>query len=109
MLDEENHQGVAVVNYTEREVPYTRVIEHKHFNFGTQPKTVVTREYPADWREGMEPYYPLNNEKNNELYKNYAALAEKENVLFGGRLAQYKYFDMDDTVEEALSLADRLL
>ena len=109
VLDEENHQGVAVVNYTEREVPYTRVIEHKHFNFGTQPKTVVTREYPADWREGMEPYYPVNNEKNNELYKKYAALAEKENVLFGGRLAQYKYFDMDDTVEEALSLADRLL
>ena len=109
VLDEENHQGVAVVNYTEREVPYTRVIEHKHFNFGTQPKTVVTREYPADWQEGMEPYYPVNNEKNNELYKKYAALAEKENVLFGGRLAQYKYFDMDDTVEEALSLADRLL
>ena len=103
VLDEENHQGVAVVNYTEREVPYTRVIEHKHFNFGTQPKTVVTREYPADWREGMEPYYPVNNEKNNELYKKYAALAEKENVLFGGRLAQYKYFDMDDTVEEALA------
>ena len=101
LLDEENHQGVAVVNYTEREVPYTRVIEHKHFNFGTQPKTVVTREYPANWEEGMEPYYPVNNEKNNELYKKYAALAEKENVLFGGRLAQYKYFDMDDTVEEA--------
>ena len=109
LLDEENHQGVAVVNYTEREVPYTRVIEHKHFNFGTQPKTVVTREYPADWQEGMEPYYPVNNEKNNELYKKYAALAEKENVLFGGRLAQYRYFDMDDTVEEALSLADKLL
>ena len=109
LLDEENHQGVAVVNYTEREVPYTRVIEHKHFNFGTQPKTVVTREYPADWKEGMEPYYPVNNEKNNELYKKYAALAEKENVLFGGRLAQYKYFDMDDTVEEALLLADNLL
>ena len=109
MLDEENHQGVAVVNYTEREVPYTRVIEHKHFNFGTQPKTVVTREYPTDWEEGMEPYYPVNNEKNNELYQKYAALAEKENVIFGGRLAQYKYFDMDDTVEEALSLADRLL
>ena len=109
LLDEENHQGVAVVNYTEREVPYTRVIEHKHFNFGTQPKTVVTREYPADWEEGMEPYYPVNNEKNNELYKKYAALAEKENVLFGGRLAQYKYFDMDDTVEEALLLADNLL
>ena len=90
-------------------MPYTRVIEHKHFNFGTQPKTVVTREYPADWEEGMEPYYPVNNEKNNELYQKYAALAEKENVLFGGRLAQYKYFDMDDTVEEALSLADRLL
>ncbi len=109
ILNEENHQGVAVVNFTEREIPYTRVIEHKHFNFGTQPKTVVTREYPADWKEGMEPYYPVNNDKNNELYKRYAALAENERVHFGGRLAQYKYYDMDDTVEEALSFADRLL
>lgn len=109
VLNEENHQGVAVVNFTEREIPYTRVIEHKHFNFGTQPKTVVTREYPADWQEGMEPYYPVNNDKNNGLYEKYAALAEAETVHFGGRLAQYKYYDMDDTVEEALGFADRLL
>ncbi len=105
----ENYQGVAVVNYTEREVPYTRIIEHKHFNFGTQPKTVVTREYPTDWQEGMEPYYPVNNDKNNSLYEAYAALAEKEGVLFGGRLAQYKYYDMDDTVEAALELAEKTI
>lgn len=109
ILDEENHQGVAVVNYTEREIPYTRIIEHKHFNFGTQPKTVVTREYPADWEEGMEPYYPINDEKNGALYAQYAALAEKEGILFGGRLAQYKYYDMDDTVEAALLMAKEVI
>ena len=109
VLAEENHQGVAVVNYTEREIPYTRVIEHKHFNFGTQPKTVITKEYPTDWQEGMEPYYPVNDAKNGELYKAYAALAEREGTLFGGRLAQYRYFDMDDTVEEALALVARVL
>ena len=109
LLDEENHQGVAVVNYTEREVPYTRVIEHKHFNFGTQPKTVITKEYPTDWEEGMEPYYPINDEKNGELYKKYAEKAEKEGIYFGGRLAQYKYYDMDDTVEAALKMADEIL
>ena len=109
VLDEENHQGVAVVNYTDRETPYTRIIEHKHFNFGTQPKTVVTREYPTEWEEGMEPYYPVNNESNGELYRKYAALAENEGILFGGRLAQYKYFDMDDTVAAALELAKREL
>jgi UDP-galactopyranose mutase len=104
LLDEENYQGVAVVNYTDRETPYTRVIEHKHFNFGKQPKTVITKEYPADWQKGMEPYYPVNDEKNSALYEEYAALAQKEDkVLFGGRLGLYKYFDMDKVVEAALA------
>lgn len=104
LLDEENYQGVAVVNYTDRETPYTRVIEHKHFNFGKQPKTVITREYPAEWQEGMEPYYPVNNEENSTLYEKYAALAEKEQkIRFGGRLGLYKYFDMDKVVEAALA------
>ena len=103
VLNEENHQGVAVVNYTDRETPYTRVIEHKHFEFGTQPKTVITREYPADWKEGMEAYYPVNDEKNQALYQQYAALAEKEDhVIFGGRLAEYKYYDMDKVIASAL-------
>ena len=103
VLNEENHQGVAVVNYTDRETPYTRVIEHKHFEFGTQPKTVITREYPADWKEGMEAYYPVNDEKNQALYQQYAALAEKEeHVIFGGRLAEYKYYDMDKVIASAL-------
>lgn len=102
-LEEENHQGVAVVNYTEREVPYTRIIEHKHFEFGTQPVTYITREYPADWHRGEEAYYPVNNERNQGLYKEYAALAAKEeNVIFGGRLAEYKYYDMDDVIKSAL-------
>ena len=105
VLDEENHQGVAVVNYTDRETPYTRIIEHKHFNFGTQPKTVVTREYPTAWEEGMEPYYPVNDERNTNLYHQYAELAAGEGVLFGGRLAEYRYYDMDDTVAAALKLA----
>lgn len=105
VLDEENYQGVAVVNYTDRETPYTRVIEHKHFNFGTQPKTVVTREYPTAWEEGMEPYYPVNDERNTKLYSQYAELAAAEGVLFGGRLAEYRYYDMDDTVAAALKLA----
>ena len=107
ILDEQNYQGVAVVNYTDRETPYTRVIEHKHFEFGSQPKTVITKEYPADWQEGMEPYYPINDDENSRLYKQYAGLAEKEtNVLFGGRLAQYKYYDMDDAIDAALKFAD---
>ena len=106
VLEEENYQGNAVVNYTEYEVPYTRVIEHKHFEYGTQPKTVVTREYPKAWRKGDEPYYPLNDEKNAELYGRYQELAKKEgNVIFGGRLGQYKYYDMDDTIESALECA----
>ena len=106
VLDEENHQGVAVVNYTDRETPYTRIIEHKHFEFGTQPKTVITREYPVTWQEGMEPYYPVNEEKNQALYQKYAKLAEKEeHVIFGGRLGEYKYYDMDKVIASAMACA----
>ena len=109
-LEEENHQGVAVVNYTEREVPYTRIIEHKHFEFGTQPVTYITREYPADWHRGEEAYYPVNNDHNKKLYQQYAALAEQEeNIIFGGRLAEYKYYDMDDVIKSALERAEREL
>lgn len=108
VLEEENHQGVAVVNYTAREIPYTRIIEHKHFEFGTQPKTVITREYPADWQEGMEPYYPVNDEKNQALYQKYAQLAAKEeNILFGGRLGEYKYYDMDKVIGSAMQAAEK--
>ena len=106
MLDRENHQGVAVVNYTDRDTPYTRVIEHKHFEFGTQPGTVITREYPAAWKMGDEPYYPVNDEKNMALYEQYLALAAQEkNVLFGGRLGGYRYYDMDKVLRAALDLA----
>lgn len=111
LLNEENYQGVAVVNYTDRETPYTRIIEHKHFEYGTQPKTVITREYPSDWQEGMEPYYPVNDEKNQALFQQYAALAEQDKgrVLFGGRLAEYKYYDMDKVIASALALCKREL
>ena len=102
VLDTDNYQGVAVVNYTDREPAYTRIIEHKHFEFGTQPKTVISREYPSEWSEGMEPYYPVNDAKNQALYQQYAALAEKENVIFGGRLGEYKYYDMDKVIEAAM-------
>ena len=103
--DEENFQGNAVVNYTEREVPYTRIIEHKHFEFGTQKDTVITREYPKTWTKGDEPYYPINDEKNSKLYEAYLGLASKEDkVIFGGRLGQYKYYDMDKVIEAALLL-----
>ena len=106
VLEEENYQGNAVVNYTEYEVPYTRIIEHKHFEFGTQDKTVISKEYPAAWKKGDEPYYPVNNEKNNVLYQKYAELASKENrVIFGGRLGTYRYMDMHNIVAEALRLA----
>ena len=109
VLDEENYQGNAVVNYTEYEIPYTRIIEHKHFEYGTQPKTVITREYPKNWLKGDEPYYPMNDERNAALYAKYRELAEQEgNVLFGGRLGQYKYYDMDDTVEAALQCVREL-
>ncbi len=110
VLDEENHQGVAVVNYTEREIPYTRIIEHKHFEFGTQPKTVITREYPADWKPGDEPYYPINDERNTELYEAYRKLAEDEgNVVFAGRLGGYKYYDMDKAIAAAFELVEHEL
>lgn len=106
VLDCENYQGNAVVNYTEREVPYTRIIEHKHFEFGKQEKTVISREYSSEWSVGMEPYYPVNDEENNALFEEYKKLAEKEeNVIFGGRLGDYKYYDMDKVVAAAL---DRL-
>ncbi len=108
VIDKPNYQGNAVVNYTEREVPYTRVIEHKHFEmFGSEvydcPKTVISKEYSTEWKDGMEPYYPVNDKVNSELYAQYKALADKEeNVIFGGRLAEYKYYDMAPTVERAM-------
>ena len=103
----DNYQGNAVINYTEREVPYTRIIEHKHFEFGKGAGTFITREYPADWRSGDEPYYPVNNERNNALYEKYRELALKEkNVLFGGRLGQYKYYDMDKVIEAAWEMCE---
>lgn len=109
-MDIDNFQGVAVVNYTDRETPYTRIIEHKHFEFGTQPRTVITREYPLKWTQGIEPYYPINDEKNQEKYKQYARLADREkNVLFGGRLGEYQYYDMQDTIRSALTMADKEL
>ena len=107
VLDCDNYQGNAVVNYTDYEVPYTRIIEHKHFEFGTQEKTVISREYSTEWKPGMEPYYPVNDEKNSALYRQYCQLAEKEgNVIFGGRLGQYKYYDMDQVIEAALAVAE---
>ena len=103
ILNEINHQGNAVVNYTGREVDYTRVIEHKHFEFDTTSlKTIITYEYPADYEEGMEKYYTINDDKNNYLADEYRKLAAKEeNVIFGGRLAEYKYYDMDDVIKSA--------
>ena len=110
VLNTENYQGNAVVNYTEYEVPYTRVIEHKHFEYGTQPKTVISREYSDKWDKTKEPYYPINNEKNNQLYEQYKKLATKDNnVIFGGRLGQYKYFDMDKVIENALEIVNNEL
>ena len=109
-LEEENHQGVAVMNYTDWETPYTRTIEHKHFEFGKQPVTYVTKEYPASWKPGDEAYYPVNDEKNQKLYAQYAELAKKEkNVIFGGRLAEYKYYDMDDVIKKALDVVNWIL
>lgn len=108
ILDEKNYQGNAVVNYTEYEIPYTRVIEHKHFEYGTQPKTVITKEYPTVWNKGDEPYYPINNEKNNEIYSKYKELSDKEDsVIFGGRLAEYKYYDMHNVIEQALKAVNK--
>jgi UDP-galactopyranose mutase len=105
ILDCENYQGNAVINYTEQEVPYTRIIEHKHFEFGMQLKTVISREYSSEWRNGSEPFYPVNDEKNNGLYQQYKELADEEvNVTFGGRLAEYKYYDMDKIIEKIIGL-----
>ncbi len=109
-MDLENYQGNSVVNYTEYEVPYTRIIEHKHFEYGTQPKTIITREYPDTWTTRKEPYYPINNDKNNELYEKYKTLADTDKkVIFGGRLGQYKYYDMDKVIKEALKTCNKIL
>lgn len=106
VLDTPNYQGVAVMNYTDRQTPYTRIIEHKHFEFGTQSKTVISYEYPAEWQEGMEPYYPVNDEANSALYARYLQLAQtRSDVIFGGRLGQYKYYDMDKVIRSALDIA----
>ena len=106
-LPEENYQGNAVVNYTDREVPYTRVIEHKHFEFGKQPTTVISREYSAEWKPGLEPYYPVNDAENSALYAQYQQLAaQQENVIFGGRLGQYRYYDMDKVIRTAMDEVD---
>ena len=105
VLDSENFQGNAVVNYTDRETPYTRIIEHKHFEFGTQEKTVITKEYPSDWEKGQEPYYPVNNQQNNDLYSKYKKLAQAvPQVIFGGRLGQYRYYDMHQVIAAALEV-----
>ena len=110
VLDTPNFQGNAVVNYTDRETPFTRIIEHKFFEFGTQPKTVISREYSAEWRPGMEPYYPVNDEKNSALYEQYKALADREQkTVFGGRLGEYRYYDMDAVLLSALKLAEKEL
>ena len=110
VLDTPNFQGNAVVNYTDRETPFTRIIEHKFFEFGTQPKTVISREYSAEWRPGMEPYYPVNDEKNSALYEQYKALADRERkTVFGGRLGEYRYYDMDKVILAALTMAEEEL
>lgn len=110
ILELNNYQGNAVVNYNEYEIPYTRIIEHKHFEFGSQPKTIITKEYPATWKKGDEPYYPMNDNRNNKLYEKYKLLADKENnVIFGGRLGMYKYFDMNNVIEEALKYVQKCL
>ena len=107
VLDTPDRQGVAVMNFTDSDTPFTRIIEHKHFNFGKQDKTVITREYPADWSRGMRPYYPVNDERNQALYERYRTLAAAEpNVIFGGRLGEYKYYDMDAVIAAALELCD---
>ena len=109
-LEEENYQGNAVVNYTSAQIPYTRIIEHKHFEFGTQDFTIISREYSSEWEPGVEPYYPINDEKNLALYQKYKALADQEtNVIFGGRLGSYQYYDMDKVVAAALELVDEIV
>lgn len=105
VLDTPNFQGNAVINYTDEQTPYTRIIEHKFFEFGTQEKTVISREYSTEWKEGDEPFYPVNDNRNNALYERYRSLADKEGIIFGGRLADYKYYDMDVTIRNALDKA----
>ena len=106
----DNYQGNAVVNYTSAEIPYTRIIEHKHFEHGNQPNTIISREYSSEWKPGVEPYYPINNDRNNELYSKYATKAATEDkVIFGGRLGQYKYYDMDKVIASALELCEKEL
>lgn len=110
VLDKPNFQGNAVVNYTDRETPWTRIIEHKFFEFGDQPKTVISREYSSEWKVGDEPYYPVNDEKNSKLYQEYKKLAEEEtNVVFGGRLGEYKYYDMDAVIDSVLRMSEKEL
>ena len=116
VLDQPNFQGNAAVNYTDRETPWTRIIEHKWFEFGKDedgndiPKTIISREYSSEWKPGDEPYYPVNDEKNSKLYSQYKELAEKEDkVIFGGRLGEYKYYDMDDVIDAALAMAEKEL
>lgn len=110
VLDMPNYQGNAVVNYTDRETPFTRIIEHKFFEFGTQPKTVISREYSTEWHPGDEPYYPVNDDRNTALYQAYKALADREEkVIFGGRLGEYRYYDMDAVLLSALNLAQKEL
>ena len=109
VLGTENYQGNAVVNYTSHEVPYTRIIEHKHFEFGKQPKTVITKEYPKAWEEGCEPYYSVNNDKNDALAEKYRAMAAEKGYILGGRLADYRYYNMDTVVEKALAVCERLI
>ena len=105
VLDMPNYQGNAVINYTDRETPYTRIIEHKHFEFGTQPRTVISREYSSEWKFGDEPFYPVNDDRNSRLYSEYRTLADqKDNVIFGGRLGEYKYYDMDQAVARTLEI-----
>ena len=110
VLDKPNFQGNAAVNYTDAETPWTRIIEHKWFEFGTQPKTVISREYSSEWKPGDEPYYPVNDEKNTLLYKKYKELADQEEkVIFGGRLGEYKYYDMDAVIASALEMCKKEL
>lgn len=110
VLDTDNYQGNAVVNYTDREVPFTRIIEHKHFEYGKQEKTVISREYSSEWKKGDEPYYPVNDDKNSKLYEEYKKLAsERKDIIFGGRLGMYKYFDMDKVIRASLELCKKEL
>lgn len=107
-LECDNYQGVAVMNFTDAETPYTRIIEHKHFEFGTQPTTIISKEYPQDWKRGIEPYYPMEDAENVNKFKRYKELADnEEKVMFGGRLGEYKYYDMQDTIKSALSFVEK--